>query len=125
MSVRYDGLITPHTAEGALPAHRFATYGAAAGGAKTATAGAKILGVTTLVAAASGEIADVVRDGIARIEYGGALAAGDPVASDADGKAVAVGATSGTNYHIGGYAEVAGAAGDLGSIRVLPGRIQG
>jgi hypothetical protein len=57
--------------------------------AGTTTADIKAMGAT-LFAAASGEAVAVQCDGIAVVESGGAITAGNHVSMDADGKAVAL-----------------------------------
>ncbi len=77
------------------------------------------------VAAASGEVVDVIKNGIACIEFAGVVARGGPVTADADGKGVAAAPAAGVNNRIIGFAEVTTAAGDIAPILVAPGFMQG
>lgn len=70
-------------AAGAIAPNRFVTY---AGG--QAALGEKAYGVTQFGADQAGASTEVLVLGIATIETGGAFAAGDPLASDAEGKAI-------------------------------------
>lgn len=60
---------------------------------------------------------DVVVAGVAPVDYAGNIAAGAPVTANAEGKAVA--ATTGNR--IVGFAVIAGANGDRGSVLISPG----
>jgi hypothetical protein len=85
-----------------------------------------LMGVTDrLGAAVAGDRIDVVRSGIAEVEFGGTVARGDPLTADASGRAVAAAPAAGANAYVIGFAEVSGVLGDIGSASILPGRIQG
>ena len=92
-----------------LQQHRFAGFD---GG--YCTAGAKALGVVD-VSTSKGEYAPVTVLGTILVEAGGTIAAGDAVASDAEGKAVKIADSALAN----GYALDAGAAGQ--EIRIIRG----
>lgn len=89
-----------------------------ADGAVLQAAGATdaLVGVSGNIAAAIGERLDVIKSGIADVVYGGTITRGDPVTSDANGKAVK--AVAGQNSI--GNAEVSGVSGDIGSVQVNP-----
>lgn len=125
--MRNQGLIKNYTAEAAIAAYRIVKFGAADGGVLQAAAvGDKLIGVTDrLAAAVSGDRIDVTRSGIAEVQYGGAVAAGDLLTSDADGKAVVAAPAAGANVRIIGVAEVAGVLDDIGSMAIEPGSFQG
>lgn len=125
--MRNHGLIKNYTAEAAIAAYRLVKFGAADGGVLiAAAAGDKIVGVNDrLAAAAAGDRIDIIRSGIAEVEYGGAVAAGDLLISDASGRAIAATAVAGTNTRTIGIAEVAGVVGDIGSVLLVPGSFQG
>jgi hypothetical protein len=125
--MRNEGLITNHLADAAIGAFRICKHGSADGYVAHATASTeKLIGIANhLGAAAAASRVDVVRSGIAEVEYGGSVTRGDPLTSDADGKAVAAAPGSGTNAYIIGLAEVSGSSGDTGSCLLAPGRIQG
>ncbi len=115
-----------YVAEAAIAAYRIVKWGAADGQVLQATAVAdKLIGVQNEVAPAIGEGTDVQRAGIAEVEYGGNVTRGDPLTSDANGKAVAAAPAAGVNNFIIGFAEVSGVAGDIGLVLIAPGRIQG
>ena len=106
----------PRLASAAIAAHRIVT----AGGAQAAAAAAKSIGVSGSRAVASGETVEVAVAGIAPVEYGGNVALGDLLTSDANGKAV-VTATAG--HRIVGAAMVAGVDGDIGEVLLSPGSV--
>ncbi len=93
---------------------------AGAGGAATA-----LFGVNAELDLAAGDYGDIIKSGIADVVYGGNVAAGDPLTSDANGAAVTAVPGAGTNVRIIGFAEVAGVAGDLGHVLIAPGVMQG
>lgn len=121
------GLIKNYSAEGAIPAYRIVKFGAADGGVLISAAAAdKHVGVNgRLAAAVAGDRIDITRTGIAEVEYGGNVAAGDLLTSDASGRAITATAAGAANIRIAGVAEVAGALGDIGSMLVQPGSFQG
>ncbi|REM14738.1 DUF2190 domain-containing protein, partial [Mycobacterium tuberculosis] len=75
--------------------------------------------------AVAGDRIDGVRLGIAEVEYGGAVAAGDPLTSDASGRAIVAAPAAGANARLVGFAEVAGVLGDIGSVFISPCVMQG
>jgi hypothetical protein len=125
--MRNEMLSKSYTAEGVIGAYRLVKFGAADGGVLVAAAPAdKIIGVNgRMPFAAIGDRGDVVRMGIAEVEYGGAVAAGDLLTSDASGRAVVAAPAAGANNRIIGVAEVAGVLGDIGSLMLEPGSMQG
>jgi hypothetical protein len=115
-----------YTAAGAIAAFRIVKPGADDGeAAQAAAATDALMGVNESVATDDGEGCDVVKVGIADVEFGGTVAAGDPVTSDADGKAVKAEPDAGTNARIIGFAEVAAVAGDIAPVLIAPGVLQG
>ncbi|MET3461281.1 capsid cement protein [Variovorax atrisoli] len=116
-----------YSAEGAIPAYRIFKFGAADGGILVGAAATdKLVGITGRIAAAvAGDRIDGVRLGIAEVEYGGNVAAGDPLTSDATGRAVVAAPAAGSNVRLIGFAEVAGALGDIGSVFISPCVMQG
>lgn len=125
--MRNEILNKNYTAEGAIGAYRIVKFGAADGGVVAAAAATdKLIGVNDRIAfAASGDRGDIVRVGIAEVEYGGTVAAGDLLTSDASGRAVVAAPATGANARIIGIAEVAGVVGDIGSMLIAPGVMQG
>lgn len=115
-----NGLIKSRIATTAIPAMRFVKEGAADGtGVPAVDATASILGVSADIDTAVGERASVIMVGnIAPITYGGTVARGDALTADSQGRAVTT-TTTGAKY--GGFAEVSGVVGDIGSVLVNPG----
>lgn len=110
----------------AIEAFRIVKFSADGTVVKAAAATDKSIGVSTALAAASTDTrVDVIRSGIAEVLYGGNVAVGDLLTSDANGKAVAAAPAAGVNNRIIGIAEVAGVDGDVGSVLLSPGSVQG
>ncbi len=119
-------LNTNHVAEGAISPYRIVKPGAAAYGVLQAAAATDaLMGVCESVGPASGERCDVIRNGIALVEFGGTVAAGAAVTADSQGRAVAAAPAAGSNVRIIGFAEVAAASGDIADVRIAPGVMQG
>jgi len=113
--------IKTYTADGAIAAHRLCTFGAADGEAAQAAGGTTALrGVNGELAKADSERADVVLSGLADVEYGGNVAAGDPITSDSLGRAIKAVPAAGAQLQCIGYAQVAGAVGEIGLVSVSP-----
>lgn len=124
--MRNEGLIKTLIAGAAILAHRILKFDAAADTVVQAAASTDLLvGVSDLGADAADDRVDVILDGIALVEYGGTIAAGARLTTDADGKAVAAAPAAGANAQIIGVAMVAGVAGDIGSVRIAPSVMQG
>ena len=118
--MRQDGdLITNEQASGAIGAFRLVRWGAQDGAVTQAAGATAHLIGTTRCAAVAGDRIDIYRSGIAEVEYGGVVTRGAPLTAGAGGKAVA---TTTNRDHIIGFAEVAGVAGDIGSVRIVPQR---
>lgn len=92
-------------AAAALAAGRFVTI---AGG--YSSAGGYALGATLSSAAQVGDLVPVVIDDTAEVEVGAAVALGDPIMSDATGRAVP---HTGTNVKVGRALSAASAAGQF------------
>lgn len=125
--MRNPGLQKNYSAEAAIAAYRIVKFGAADGGVLQAAAATdKAVGVTDrLAAAVAGDRVDVTRTGIAEVEYGGTVAAGDLLTADASGRAIVATAAAAANVRVIGVAEVAGVVGDIGSMLIAPGSFQG
>jgi len=116
MSMRTDGLIKSFRAGAAIVKHRIGKHGAAdAAALQAAAASDPILGVHGSLNAAQGDVTDFVVDGYATVEYGGTVTRGAALTADAQGRAI-VATTSG--QRIVGFAVLAGAVGDLGTVDV-------
>lgn len=107
------------TATGAIVKRRFVSYGAADGSCvQSSGATAFIAGVSSDIDSDIGQRTSVHMNGnIADIEYGGVVTRGDALTSDAQGRAIA---TTTAGNRCGGFAEVSGVAGDIGSCIVTP-----
>lgn len=115
-----------YTAGGAIAAFRIVKCGSNDGEVVQAAAATDFLmGVCESVGPASGERCDIVKAGVADVEFGGTVTRGGPVTSDANGKAVAAAPGAGTNNRIIGFAEVSAVSGDIASILIAPGLMQG
>jgi len=120
-------LIKSFIAEAAVNPFRIVKLGAADGqvvqgaAATDALIGvADSLGQTTIA-----DRVDVIMSGIADVEFGGAVTRGALITADANGKAVVAAPAAGVNNRIIGFALVSGVLGDIGSIMVEQGSIQG
>lgn len=80
-----------------------------------------LVGVADSMGADSGGMLDVHRGGLVGVRLGGAVNAGDPLTSDANGKAVAASATASTTVRVIGYADAAGVADDIIDMLFAPG----
>ena len=115
-----------YNAEGAIAAYRIVKSGANDGGVLQAAAATdSLMGVCESVGPASGERCDIVKIGIADVEFGGTVARGAPVTSDASGRAVAAAPAAGSNVRIIGFAEVSAVLGDIAPVLLSPGVMQG
>lgn len=121
-----SGLTKAYLAAAILTSFRIVKHGAADGEVIMAAAAAdKSIGVTTEIASAAGETADIIKTGLANVEYGGAVTRGDPLTSDASGRAVVAAPAAGANVRLIGYAEVSGVLGDIGQVAIFPSVMQG
>lgn len=120
------GLIKTFVAGAAVTKHRIVKFGSSDDAViQGAAATDALIGVSTEVDSASGERVDVIMNGVANVEFGGTITRGAPVTSDANGKAVAAAPASGVNNRIIGFAGVSGVSGDIGSVIISQGSIQG
>ena len=106
----------PRRASAAIAAYRIVT----AAGAVAATTAAGAFGVSGSRAVAAGETVEVAVGGIAPVEYGGNVTAGDLLRADANGKAVP---TTTAGHRIVGVAAAAGVDGDIGEVLISPGSV--
>lgn len=119
--------ILPFTAEGAIAAYSIVKQGAADYGVLQAGAVSDaLLGVTTEIAAASGERCDVIACcGTAYVKLGGAVTRGGYITTDAAGLGVTAAPAAGVNNEVVGRALQSGVADDVIEITICPCRIQG
>lgn len=119
-------LNTNHVAQGAIAAFRIVKPGTADRTLVQAAASTDaLIGVMESVAPGAGERCDAVRVGVARLEYGGTVAAGDPITADANGRGIKAVPAAGSNVRIVGFAEVAAVSGDIADVLLAPGVMQG
>ena len=105
------GIYKNFEAEGEIGPYVIVTHGTADYAVKAATgATVALVGTTDELGKLSNGRVDVCTGGIPEVALGGTVAAGDPLTSDASGKAVK--ATAAGN-HILGFALVSGASGDI------------
>lgn len=115
-----------YTAGGAIAPFRIVKPGANDGEVVQAAAAADaLMGVCESVGPASGERCDIVKVGIADVEFGGTVTRGAAVTADANGKAVAAAPAAGSNVRVIGFAEVSAVSGDIAPILIAPGVMQG
>lgn len=118
--MRIEGLITNFNAGAEVRPYRIVKFGASDKTAVQAAAATDAsIGVADQMGAASaGDPLDVIRSGIAEVEFGGNVTRGAWLTADADGKAVA---TTTDGAQVIGRAEVSGVDGDIGSVLIAPG----
>lgn len=126
MAGRTDGLIKNFRATAAVAAFTIVKFGPSDIEATPAAAAADAsIGVSGEVAAAAGERFDVHMSDIADVRFGGVVTRGDPLTSDAQGRAVTAAPAAGANARIVGFALVSAVLGDIGPARIAPGLMQG
>lgn len=124
--MQHFGLIKNYTTEGAIDKRRFVTFGATEGHVKRAGVGDPILGTTAVRgAAAADERVDVCLDNMREVVFGGVVAFGDPLTSDAEGRAIKATPAAGANVPIAGRAMSAGQLGTIGHVHLVPSILQG
>lgn len=111
-------LVKNYRQAAAVAAYRIVKFGAADGDVTHATAAADAsIGITNRSASnAAGERVEVVRAGLAEVEYGGAITCGQLLTADAQGRAVAAAGAA----RVIGVAEYTGVAGDIGVVLIAP-----
>jgi len=120
------GLVKAFKAEAAITKRRIVKFGATDTAALLGAASTDLLiGVSTEIDSAILENCDVIMSGIAEVEYGGTIARGAKLTSDATGRAIAAAPGAGVNAQVIGIAMVSGVVGDIGSLAVSPSVMQG
>lgn len=84
-----------------------------------------LVGVFQHTTSAAAEEVRLMVSGISRVKLGGTVSRGALLTSDANGKAVAIGAVGGTNYAVIGRAMASGVADDLIPVLLCQSRAQG
>lgn len=116
--------IRSYKATAAVIGNRLVAFSDAANTNQVAQAtgsGSPICGSAGKLDTALGGMCDVHRGGLCEVRLGGAVQAGDPLTSDANGKAVAAVAATGATVWIIGYADAPGAADDIIDYMFAPG----
>ncbi len=85
----------------------------------------ELVGVFQHTTSGSGQEVRVMLNGISRVKLGGTVTRGGLLTSDANGKAVAIGAVAGTNYAVIGRAMASGVADDIIPVLIAQSRAQG
>lgn len=120
------GLIKNFISDGLIEKRRLVSFGSKEGHIKRAAVGEKLVGVTGIRGAkAAGERIDACLDQIRTVEYGGAVAYGDPLTADAQGRAVKAAPGNGVKIWIIGFAMEAGKLGTHGSTTIQPQQLIG
>lgn len=115
------GLHKTLDAEGDISPYRICAYGTADYAAKQATAATDaLMGTSDDLGAQANDRVDVCMGGLPEVEAGGTLAAGDPITSDSEGKAVK--ATAAGNRIIG-FAMTSASSGDIIPYQFAPGTL--
>lgn len=117
-------LIKSYEASATIEPFRFVAFSDAAASQKVAAAAAAtdpLIGSSDAMGANAGGMADVVRGGLASVRLGGTVAAGDPLTSDANGKAVKCTAAPGETRCFAGFADQPGVEDDIIDYLVAPG----
>lgn len=85
----------------------------------------KLAGVVDFAATAAGQPVDIAVGGVDEVQAGGNIAAGDPLTSDANGKAVVATYTAGVTKHVIGKALAPAVDGEIVPYVVAPSVIAG
>lgn len=119
-------LLKSYVAQGAIAKYRIVAFGTADGTVVASSAATSLhIGVNAELDVVSGERVDVIRSGLPLVEYGGAVTRGQPLTSDAQGRAVAAAPAAGSNVRIVGFAETNAVLGDVDRMLFAPGVMQG
>ncbi len=114
--MRTELFIKSYRADADVVKHRLVKAGAADTTIAQATAASSaIMGVADSLGGKAGKVMDVITGGYASVEYGASITRGQPLTSDADGKAVVP--TLG-GQRIVGFAVTSGDSGDIGTVAI-------
>jgi hypothetical protein len=119
------GFIKTYDAGGALTPYQIVKFSADFTVVAAAAATDSLMGVTTEIAAAQGERADVVHGGTPYVQLGGTVNAGDWLTSDANGHAITAAPASGAVANVIGRARYGGVSGDVIEVLIALGQIHG
>lgn len=116
--------IRAYVAAAAIAGYRIVAFAAPGADSTITTAAANtdaLLGVSDAMGADAGGMCDVHRGGLVSVQYGGPVNAGDPLTSDANGKAIVAVPAAGSTLRIIGYADAPGVADDIADVFFAPG----
>ena len=120
------GLTRTYTAGAAVVRRRIVKFSADRTVVQGAASTDLLIGVSDQSAdTPSGGRVDVHRDGMPEVEAGGPIGRGQPLTSDAVGRAIVAAPASGVNVRIIGFAEVDAVLGDIIDVMLEPGYLQG
>lgn len=122
-----NALIKTFIAAGTIAHRRIVTFNATDGEVAQATGPTqRLAGVADCPGGANvGQRIDVVLFGPADVDYGGTVAPGGYITSDADGKAVAAAPAQGVNNFLAGRVLTNAVSGDIAKTLVIPSIMQG
>lgn len=116
--------IRAYEAAAEIEGRRIVAFSDPASSSKVTTASANtgpFAGVSDAMGAELGGMCDVHRGGLVHVTLGGPVQAGDPLTSDANGKAIKAVAAAGTTVHYIGFADEPGVADDVIDAFAAPG----
>lgn len=128
MSLRIPGLQLAFEAGATVNNFRLVKFGAGDRIVVQADAATdSIIGIadTAATSCALGEKLDVVLEGVFPVTYGGTVTRGQLLTANSSGQAIAAAPAAGSNVSVIGRAMVSGVSGDLGSVLINPGSLQG
>jgi hypothetical protein len=117
------GLIRAYEASADIAPYRFVTFSDAAASQKIAQGAAAtdpLIGVSDKMGGSAGDMVDVIRSGLGQVTLGGTVQAGDPLTSDASGKAIKAVGGAGVVKRIMAWADQPGVANDVIDCHVSP-----
>lgn len=113
-------LVRSFTAGGTVNPRRLVKFGANDREVIQATAATDLLVgvVISPEVRSTGDRVDVALSGCSDVDFGGTVARGTKVASDANGKAVAAAPGVGVNNHVVGFAMISAVSGDIAEVLI-------
>lgn len=126
MSINKPGTTHAFNAEAAVEQYRIVKHGTNDGDVEHAAAATDAMfGVVGFLGQdTAGNRVDIILDGPVEVEYGGTVALGDPLTSDATGRAIKSAPAAGATHRSIGFATVGGVVGDVGSMQIELGHVQ-
>lgn len=118
LPLRNEGLTKTFTATAAILKNRIVKQASLTTCTVAGAATDALIGVSGNVDCDSGAACDVIMEGIALVTYGGTVGLGDFLTATTAGKAIAAAVTAEATGRIIGQALVAGADGDIGSVKI-------